>query len=80
MRTWMAFLALFLCETAAAAQVVLPVEPFTLTSPDFPVFGQSVVGCDIRIYPPNRSGRRGSNPSVAAEQRAGQNGKDAECK
>ena len=80
MRIWMAFLVLFLCETAAAAQVVPLVEPFTLTSPDYPVFGHSVVNCDNAIYPPNRSGRRGSNPSVVAEQRAGQHGEDGDCK
>jgi hypothetical protein len=72
MRAWLAALVLILCQTAASAQMVLPVEPFTLTSPDYPVFGyplfgQSVVNCDKTPYPPNRNGRRGSNP--AEEQR-----------
>jgi hypothetical protein len=51
MRARLAALVLILCQTAASAQMVLPVEPFTLTSPDYPVFGyplfgQSVVNCD----------------------------------
>ena len=73
MRLGLAALAFIICETAASAQPVLPVEPFTLTTPDYPTFGYSLFGhsavdCEKTPYPPNRNGRRGSNP--AEEQRS----------
>jgi hypothetical protein len=68
MRAWLSVLVFILGATGARAQNVYPVEPFVLTTPDYPVFGQSTVNCDKTPYPPNRSGRRGSNPYLAAEE------------
>jgi hypothetical protein len=67
MRAWLAVFVFLFGATGAQAQIY-PVEPFVLTTPDYPVFGQSIVNCDKTPYPPNRSGRRGSNPYLAAEE------------
>ncbi len=66
MRAWLAALVFALSATAARAQIGVPVEPFVLTTPDYPsfypVFGENAANCARTPYPPNRSGRRGSNP------------------
>ena len=71
MRAWLAALVFVLGATEGRAQIGLPVEPFVLTTPDYPGFypilGQGAGDCAKTLLPPNRSGRRGSGP--AEEQR-----------
>ena len=70
MRAWLAALVFVTAVSEAEAQTgVLPVEPFVLTTPDYPVFGQSGVDCGLTPYLPSmsRDRRRGQEESPSSE-------------
>jgi hypothetical protein len=72
MRWWLAALVFASVASEARAQsggLPLPAEPFVLTTPEYPAFGQSVEDC--AGWPPIRDHRRGqeANPSSGGQER-----------
>lgn len=71
MRIWLAALAFLLIAGEASAQTgLVPLEPFILTTPEYPTYGQDTGNCANVPSAPNRDRRRGQevNPGWNAER------------